>query len=122
MPMTHERWLLERATALCESLMAERFRAERRLVSLPPEGATLHEIERAALVAALEESQWVQAQAARKLGLTPRVMLYKMTRYQVYRDHPTTPREGPRPTRGDKRHVHAPRKPGKDWRLDVGAY
>jgi DNA-binding NtrC family response regulator len=120
--MTHDRWLLDRAMALLDAVMAERDREARRLVRFPPEGATLHEIERAALVAALEESQWVQAQAARRLGLTPRVMLYKMTRYQVYRDHPTTPREGPRQTRHKTRQTHAPRTPGKDWRLNVGTF
>lgn len=103
-------------------LLDERDRYVRRLVCLPPEGATLHEIERAALVAALDRSNWVQAHAAKLLGTTPRVMVYKMTRFNLYRDRPRghPEKRAHRPGRSFG-HVAHPRKSGKDWRLNVEA-
>jgi len=49
-----DRWLLDRAMSMLAALLEERDRLSRRLVTLPPEGASLHEIERAAMVAALD--------------------------------------------------------------------
>ena len=99
-------------------LVEERERASRRLVTLPPEGATLHEIERAALLTALERCGWVQAEAARLLGTTPRVMSYKMARFHLYAERPRDipPRLVPRNPRGNTG-VRRPREAGKDWRL-----
>jgi len=87
--VTAERWLLERAVALIEALMHERGR--RPLVWLPPEGATLKEVERAALIAALDATGWVQNAAARKLGITPRVSNYKMKILRLHRENPLHP-------------------------------
>jgi hypothetical protein len=115
-----ERWLLARAMALVAALMDERSRRANKLVMLPPEGATLHEIERAALVAALDRTGWVQADAAKLLGTTARVMNSKMTHYALYKDHPLGPkRKRPcrRPANAFGRdRVAYPRKAGKDWR------
>lgn len=44
-------------------------------------GRSLQEIERRRLIEALERAGWVQAQAARALGLTPRQVAYKIKKY-----------------------------------------
>lgn len=87
--MTPERWLLERAIALLEALMHERGR--RPVVWLPPDGVTLREVERAALIAALDATGWVQNAAARKLGITARVINYKMKVHHLHRENPLRP-------------------------------
>lgn len=98
--MTHEGWLLDRAVAMLKVLLAERERFARGLVHIPPEGATLVEIERAALVAALDRTNWVQKRAAEFLGTTARVMNYKMAKHRLYQDHPNGV---------TRRHYQAPR-------------
>jgi hypothetical protein len=79
-------WLLERCYALLEVLMAERGR--KALVHLPPEGASLDEIERQALLAALDRCGWVQSDAAKLVGISARVMNYKMNQHDLYAEHP----------------------------------
>jgi len=54
------------------------------LVNLPPDGATLREIELEAIVQALTRSYLVQTRAASLLGISERVMSYKCR--HVYRD------------------------------------
>jgi len=81
-------WLLERAHSLLEVLMAERGRKHSPLVSLPPEGASLDEIERQALLLALDRCGWVQSDAAKLLGISARVMNYKMQQHNLYAEHP----------------------------------
>lgn len=44
---------------------------------------SLQEIERQRLLEALERAGWVQARAARALGLTPRQVAYKMRKYRI---------------------------------------
>lgn len=39
------------------------------------------DLERAAIIEALRESNWVMAQAARKLGITERMIGYKIKKY-----------------------------------------
>jgi transcriptional regulator with GAF, ATPase, and Fis domain len=48
------------------------------LVKIPPSGVPLEEIERSALLEALKMSNWVQKDAAELLGISPRVMNYKI--------------------------------------------
>jgi len=48
-----------------------------------PLGESLQEIERQRLLEALERAGWVQARAARALGLTPRQVAYKMRKYRI---------------------------------------
>jgi Nif-specific regulatory protein len=43
----------------------------------------LQEIERSRLLEALVRAGWVQAKAARVLGLTPRQVAYKMRKYGI---------------------------------------
>ena len=47
-------------------------------VRIPPSGISLEEIERQALLEALRMSDWVQKDAALLLGISPRVMSYKL--------------------------------------------
>jgi Nif-specific regulatory protein len=49
----------------------------------PPLGVRLQEIERSRLLEALVRAGWVQAKAARVLGLTPRQVAYKMRKYGI---------------------------------------
>ena len=46
-------------------------------------GTSLHEIERARLLEALQQTGWVQARTARLLGLTPRQVAYKVRKYGI---------------------------------------
>ncbi len=48
-----------------------------------PLGESLQEIERRRLLDSLERAGWVQAKAARALGLTPRQVAYKMKKYGI---------------------------------------
>jgi transcriptional regulator with GAF, ATPase, and Fis domain len=48
------------------------------VVKIPPTGIPLEEIERQAVVEALKMSNWVQKDAAELLGISPRVMNYKI--------------------------------------------
>ena len=47
-------------------------------MKIPPSGVPLEEIERSALMEALKMSNWVQKDAAELLGISPRVMNYKI--------------------------------------------
>ncbi len=73
------------------------------LVSLPSEGVALEEVERAAIVAALERSAWVQKGAARLLRMSRRKLNYRIARLGIR--HPSWRRHRP-PTR-------KPREPGE---------
>jgi transcriptional regulator with GAF, ATPase, and Fis domain len=48
------------------------------VVRVPPTGIPLEEIERQAVIEALKMSNWVQKDAAELLGISPRVMNYKI--------------------------------------------
>ena len=48
------------------------------ILKIPPTGIPLEDIERLALVEALKMSNWVQKDAAELLGISPRVMNYKI--------------------------------------------
>jgi transcriptional regulator with GAF, ATPase, and Fis domain len=50
----------------------------RPVVLLPPEGMPLKEIERLAIVEALQRTNWVQVDAAKLLSVHPRVLHYKL--------------------------------------------
>jgi DNA-binding NtrC family response regulator len=75
-------------------LGARRSRAggsEERIVRLPSNGVSLKDIEREALVQALQRTNWVQKDAAAHLDITPRVMHYKLKTHGI-----TPPRGSPR--------------------------
>ena len=75
-------WLLERAVALLDYLMKEPPR--KALVYFPPEGATLLQVEYAALYAALDKTHWVQKKAAKFLGITEAMMSRRMVKHNLY--------------------------------------
>ena len=81
--------LLEQAHALLGRLMVERDQwlaaAGPRLVNLPPAGATLEAIEKDAIEQALARCWWVQYRAAEMLGISGRVMSYKITQHGILR-------------------------------------
>jgi DNA-binding NtrC family response regulator len=53
------------------------------VVRIPPAGIALEEIERTALVEALKMSNWVQKDAAELLGISPRVINYKIKTLRI---------------------------------------
>jgi DNA-binding NtrC family response regulator len=65
--------------------------SENRIVRLPSSGASLKDIEREALIQALQHTNWVQKDAAAHLDITPRVMNYKLKTHGI-----TPPRRSPR--------------------------
>jgi transcriptional regulator with GAF, ATPase, and Fis domain len=52
-------------------------------VKIPPAGIRLEEIERTALVEALKMSNWVQKDAAELLGISPKVINYKIKTLRI---------------------------------------
>jgi len=50
---------------------------------LPPTGVDLDELERQAILEALRISNWVQKDAAKFLGISSRVMNYKVSKYEI---------------------------------------
>jgi DNA-binding NtrC family response regulator len=65
--------------------------SENRIVQLPSTGASLKDIEREALIQALQRTNWVQKEAAAHLDITPRVMHYKLKTHGII-----PPRRSPR--------------------------
>jgi DNA-binding NtrC family response regulator len=61
------------------------------IVRLPASGVSLKDIEREALIQALQRTNWVQKDAAAHLDITPRVMHYKVKNHGI-----TPPRRSPR--------------------------
>jgi DNA-binding NtrC family response regulator len=53
------------------------------LITLPPEGISLDQVERELLIQALERTNWVQKDAAHLLRITPRVMNYKIKNHGI---------------------------------------
>jgi DNA-binding NtrC family response regulator len=51
-----------------------------------PTELNLENLERQAILAALERSEWVQSRAAKLLGVSPRAMVYKLAKHAI--DHP----------------------------------
>ena len=52
-------------------------------ITLPPEGITLEEVEKSLIIQALEKTDWVQKDAAALLGLSRRVIQYKIGKYNI---------------------------------------
>ena len=50
---------------------------------LPPEGVDLDDLEKMAIVEALRINNWVQKDAAAFLGISSRVMNYKVSKYEI---------------------------------------
>jgi DNA-binding NtrC family response regulator len=86
---------MERAVLMCEErfirledlhLVGDRFREDGEAdlcFRMPPNGVELEEIERQAILEALRIHNWVQKDAARFLGISSRVMNYKVAKYEI---------------------------------------
>ncbi|MBI5408546.1 MAG: hypothetical protein HZA14_04185 [Nitrospirae bacterium] len=46
----------------------------------------IRDLERKAILVALEECDWIQAKAARKLGITERMIGYKIKKYGIRKE------------------------------------
>jgi Nif-specific regulatory protein len=68
------------ATELPESLSIRRLKTSAKSMSLTTD---IEEIEKANIMDALDKSEWVQARAAKLLGLTPRQIGYKIKKYGI---------------------------------------
>ncbi|MFD2113126.1 sigma-54-dependent transcriptional regulator [Thiorhodococcus fuscus] len=86
--------ILERATALCESSQIEvedLYLSKNESPSAPEEGVDeavpledyLGEIERRAILSALEETHWNRTAAAKKLGMTLRSLRYRLSKLGI---------------------------------------
>jgi DNA-binding NtrC family response regulator len=53
------------------------------LLRLPPDGIPLDELEKQAILEALRMNNWVQKEAANFLGISSRVMNYKVQKYEI---------------------------------------
>ncbi len=52
-------------------------------LKLPPNGIDLDELEKLAILEALRINNWVQKDAAKFLGISSRVMNYKVAKYEI---------------------------------------
>jgi DNA-binding NtrC family response regulator len=61
------------------------------LLSIPPEGLSMAELEKEVLIAALERNQWNQTRAAAFLRISRNVLVYRMQKYRLgpYKDLPS---------------------------------
>ncbi|HXZ25870.1 MAG TPA: sigma-54 dependent transcriptional regulator [Nitrospiria bacterium] len=85
---------IERAMLLCEGATIEpshlpagllqpaRARAAG-LFQLPEEGFSLEEFEKELIIQAMEQSRWVAAKAARRLGLSYKTLQYRLEKFQI---------------------------------------
>jgi two-component system response regulator AtoC len=53
------------------------------VIEIPEEGIKLEDVERMLIVQALERTGWVQKNAAKLLGISPRVINYKIRKHQI---------------------------------------
>lgn len=76
-----------RREGLSVSTASDRPEEERSAVQLPPEGIRLEEVERLAILQALEHSGWVQRDAAALLGISPDRMNARVRKFGL--SHPS---------------------------------
>jgi DNA-binding NtrC family response regulator len=75
-------------------------------VRIPPTGISLREIERQAIIEALRMSNWIQKTAAALIGISPRMMHYKIKTLNI-----TIPRKTRGALRASARCAMAARAP-----------
>jgi transcriptional regulator with GAF, ATPase, and Fis domain len=51
--------------------------------ALSAAGLNLENLERSAILCALEECEWIQSRAARSLGISPRALVYKIKKHAI---------------------------------------
>jgi two-component system response regulator AtoC len=84
--------VIERAVIMCEgseilpehiALFERHPSKEKGLFEIPEGGIQLMDVERMLIVQALERSGWVQKNAAKLLGISPRVINYKIRKHKI---------------------------------------
>ncbi len=84
--------VIERAVIMCDgkeitpehiALYEKRSSAAKGIIEFPEEGIKLEDVERMLIVQALERSGWVQKNAAKLLGISPRVINYKIRKHNI---------------------------------------
>ena len=87
--------VIERAVIMCEdtrilpehiALYDKRPPQKKDVVDIPEAGVSLEEVERQLISQALERTGWVQKNAARLLGISPRVINYKIRKHKIKRE------------------------------------
>jgi DNA-binding NtrC family response regulator len=87
--------VIERAVIMCEGIeilpehvaLYDRQPSKKpEILSMPESGIGLMDVERMLIIQALERSGWVQKSAAKLLGISPRVMNYKIRKHKITRD------------------------------------
>lgn len=75
---------------LPEEMLHPQMTAGRAVLSIPPEGLSMADVERDLVLAALERNQWNQTRAAAFLQISRNVLVYRMQKYRLgpYRDLP----------------------------------
>jgi len=84
--------VIERAVIMCDdgdiqpehiALYERRPSKEGGILEIPEEGIKLEDVERMLIVQALERTGWVQKKAAKLLGISPRVINYKIRKHDI---------------------------------------
>jgi DNA-binding NtrC family response regulator len=87
--------VIERAVIMCEgnkiqpehiALYDKRTPQKKDMLEIPDGGVKLEEVERELICQALERSAWVQKNAAKLLGISPRVINYKIKKHKIKRE------------------------------------
>jgi DNA-binding NtrC family response regulator len=87
--------VIERAVIMCEggkiqpehiALYDKRVPQKKDAFEIPDGGVKLEEVERQLICQALERSGWVQKSAAKMLGISPRVINYKIKKHKIKRE------------------------------------
>jgi two-component system NtrC family response regulator len=75
---------------LPEEMLHPQMTAGRAVLSIPPEGLSMADVERDLVLAALERNQWNQTRSAAFLQISRNVLVYRMQKYRLgpYRDLP----------------------------------
>jgi DNA-binding NtrC family response regulator len=76
---------------LPDEILQPRLTVGKALLSVPPEGVSMAEIEKELVITALERNSWNQTRAADFLHISRNVLIYRMQRYRLgpYRDLPS---------------------------------
>jgi len=89
--------VIERAVIMCEGpeILPEHLALHdrhpqqgRNLLEIPEGGINLEDVERILIIQALERTGWVQKKAAKLLGISPRVINYKIRKHKISSDKP----------------------------------
>jgi two-component system NtrC family response regulator len=84
--------VIERAVIMCEgakvlpehlALYDKHPQKEKDILEIPEGGINLEDVERLLIIQALERTGWVQKKAAELLGISPRVINYKIRKHDI---------------------------------------